>query len=182
MKIACLGWGSLIWNPDGLPIQEPWFDDGPMVQVEFARKSSDGRITLVLTPDSIPVRSLWVVMNSTELEQAKKSLSEREGINYVNHPEWIGGWVNGMQNPETISNLAQWTSSHGIDGVIWTALPAKFNEIGVVPSEDQIVHYLQSRLGQDREIAKEYIERAPRQIDTAYRRKIEKILGWTPRE
>lgn len=182
MKIACLGWGSLIWNSGNLPIQRHWFNDGPMVQVEFARKSSDGRITLVLTPDAVPVRSLWAVMDSTELEQAKKSLSEREGINYENHPDWIGGWVDGMQNPEMISDLAQWTASRGIDGVIWTALPAKFNEIGVVPSEEQIVQYLRSRLGQDREIAKEYVERAPKQIDTAYRRKIEAELNWLPRD
>lgn len=182
MKIACLGWGSLIWNPRNLPIQKPWLEDGPMVQVEFARQSSDGRITLVLTRDSVSVQSLWAVMNSAELEEAKKSLSEREGITYENHPEWIGGWVRGMQNPEMISDLAQWTSSRGIDAVIWTALPPKFNRVQITPYLDQVVQYLQSLRDHEREIAQEYVERAPRQIDTAYRRKIEETLGWTPRD
>ena len=39
MKIACLGWGSVIWDPRALPIQREWFKDGPFAPVEFTRQS-----------------------------------------------------------------------------------------------------------------------------------------------
>jgi hypothetical protein len=48
MKIAVLGWGSLIWQPRELRISLPiWKTDGPELPVEFARVSMDGRLTLV---------------------------------------------------------------------------------------------------------------------------------------
>ncbi len=48
MRIACLGGGSLVWDPGGLPIQRSWFCGGPFAPVEFTRQSSGGRITLVI--------------------------------------------------------------------------------------------------------------------------------------
>src|SRR5450759_1341439 len=76
--IACMGWGSLIWDPRELPIQRTWFEDGPFIPVEFVRKSMDGRITLVLEPTATPVRSLWAVMDATEVGGGGTVLSQRE--------------------------------------------------------------------------------------------------------
>jgi hypothetical protein len=48
MRIAILGWGSLIWKPNGLPMSGDWKRGGPVLPIEFSRVSSDGRLTLVI--------------------------------------------------------------------------------------------------------------------------------------
>ena len=86
MKIGCLGWGSLVWRPDNLPVQkagnhpvpEDWYPDGPSLPIEFTRYSSGNRVTLVLTPGKNLVQSLWNQMLVADLDQAKKELAIRE--------------------------------------------------------------------------------------------------------
>lgn len=79
MKIACIGWGSLIWSPRNLLIQRKWHSDGPLLPIEFARQSKDGRITLVITEGANLVRTLWALMVTDNLQEAKQSLGIREG-------------------------------------------------------------------------------------------------------
>jgi hypothetical protein len=44
--------------------------------VEFLRESVNGRLTLVLSKKSKPVRTLWALMNTNDLNVAKESLRE----------------------------------------------------------------------------------------------------------
>lgn len=176
--IACLGWGSLIWDPRELPIQRNWFDDGPLIHVEFVRKSKDGRITLVLEPTETPVRSLWAVMDTTDIATAREALRKRESCNSND----IGSWAAGEASPQLVLGLPEWAHARGIDAVVWTALPPKFGDpnTGNAPTEEEVVHYLSNLTGAVRDTAERYIRNAPRQIDTAYRRRIEAVLHWTP--
>lgn len=176
--IACLGWGSLVWDPRELAIQRPWFDDGPFIHVEFGRQSLDGRITLVLAKTDTPVRSLWAVMDATDLASAKMALRMREGIPEKNESFHIGSWSIGQQSPELVLGLADWAKARSVTHVVWTNLPPKFNSNTEMPSSEQVVQYLAGLTGASRETAERYVRFAPRQIVTAYRRSIEAALHW----
>jgi len=177
-NIACLGWGSLIWDPRNLPIHRYWFDDGPLIPLEFARQSKDDQITLVISPEARPARSLWTLMDSDSLEDAKERLRQREGTTMKN----IGNWLRKQGPPKEIPNLGKWAVGRNIDSVIWTALPPKFNrQEGRQPSMEEVLMHLRALSGTALDKAEEYIRRAPRQIDTAYRRRIKAELQWLPR-
>lgn len=181
LRIACLAWGSLVWDPRELPIRRVWFNDGPFAPVEFTRQSDNGRITLVIDPKAGPVRVLWGHMMSSSLDDARKALRDREGITGTNSLSRIGSWGIGDSLPRDIPELPQWADARGLDAVVWTALVPKFEGKERSPSVDEVIAYLRGLLGTVRDYARQYVERAPRQIDTAYRRQIEAALGWSCR-
>lgn len=177
MKIACLGWGSLVWDPFTLPIRGKWFEDGPLIQVEFARVSEDGRLTLVLTEKGTYARSLWSLLDVQKPEEAREALRVREG---APDDKYIHFWLNQPKNDSDSDTIERWANNLGIGAVVWTALPPKFDNNEQFPSEDEAVEYLKKLEYSKRCRAKEYIQKAPRQIDTNYRRRFELEFGWTP--
>lgn len=179
LRIACLGWGSLVWDPRQLPIHREWFKDGPFVPVEFCRQSDDDRITLVIERNSEPVRVLWAHMLPNTVVCAQKALCAREGIPAKGCISRIGTWSNGEPPPAHIPELPEWAQARALDTVIWTALPPRFRDEERTPSAKEVIDHLRELVGTARDHAKQYIERAPRQIDTDYRRRIEASLGWS---
>ena len=179
MKIACLGWGSLVWNPRQLPIHRGWFEDGPLVPVEFTRQSDDGRMTLVVEPRAAPLTVLWAHMVPLDLAPAVRALCYREGIADQNCSSWIGSWNRGESAPRNIADLPVWAETHELDAVVWTALSPRFEGKARSPSADEVIDYLRGLREPLRRRATEYIQRAPRQIDTDYRRQITIALGWS---
>jgi hypothetical protein len=178
--IACLGWGSLVWDPRDLPIHRRWFEDGPLVRAEFLRESQDKRITLVLHQDAPLVRSLWALMPVPSLAEAREKLALREGIKDTRIAQDIGSWSQGSPEVPVIAGLAIWAAARGIGHVVWTDLPPKFaGTAGRVPTADEVVQHLAGLKGPTRDVAERYIRRTPRQVDTDYRRAIEARLGWT---
>lgn len=181
MKIACLGWGSLVWDSRGLPIRIPWFMDGPLLPIEFARQSKGYPLTLVIVPEMALVRSLWVLMSISDVEKAKKELANREGIIEKNISRYVGCWPQGSASEHSyIEVIERWAIQKELDAVIWTALPPKFNEHEVTPSADDVISFLRDLPHERKKQAEEYIRKAPRQIDTDYRRRIEAEFHWTP--
>ena len=188
MNIACLAWGSLVWNPKDLPIQRRWFDDGPFAPVEFTRQSQDGRITLVLDEDAEPVRLIWARMTSSDVGQATEALREREGITALDWEPLIGRWCIRDKPPKSIPSLPMWAQAHGIDAAIWTALGPQYKKQGETkptkerPPPEWVLNYLQGLTGPLRDVAEQYFRCTPPQIDTEYRRRVEATLGWDYRE
>ena len=177
-NIVCLGWGSLIWDPRDLPIQSCWLKDGPLVPIEFARESQNRRITLVVLHTARSVRSLWALMDGEDVEEMKECLRVREGRT---KRQYVGSWNFGEPSPADIRGLDEWARCRNIDYVIWTALPTKRgSESNRVPSEEYVVEHLRKLRGRERDEAERYVRQAPRQIDTAYRRRIEAEFGWYP--
>ena len=171
----------MIWRPGSLPLEGGWCDDGPPLHVEFARKSNDGRITLVLTEDTPAICVLWCRLAARSVTEAKVALAERECITAKNIDRDIGFWTATVSSHHSGADaVGGWASSAGHAAVVWTALPPKFPDIVGKPSCQQVVRYLSSLKGTPRSAAEEYVRRAPSQIRTPYRDSIERELGWTP--
>lgn len=178
MKVACLGWGSLVWCPKDLPIVEPWYKDGPLLPIEFARQSQDGRLTLVITDGATPVNCLWSYIIATKPDDARKTLAKREDTSEKNIGLWQRDSSECFSYKEVIKN---WATKKEIDALVWTALPPKFKGTnGRIPTKDEVVEYLRSLEGDTlrQARARKYIEKAPKQINTEYREAIEQTLGW----
>ena len=124
-RIACLGWGSLIWDPGELRVDGDWQHDGPKIKVEFVRRSDSGLLTLVFFNDAKPVCSQWIWMAAEDLDGAIDNLATREGRGNPIPRKYIGQWPNGDAEPRII-DLESWAEKQGTDYVIWTALPPKF--------------------------------------------------------
>ena len=180
MRIGCLGWGSLIWDPRDLPFRGIWFRDGPLVPIEFARQSKDDRITLVLVSGRPVVRSLWSVLSVRSLDEAQTALAKREGTDKENIGVWKTGTADANTSLQVCQTIGQWAMRLALDSVVWTALPAQFNGEKRVPTVREVVGHLSNLQHEKRRNAEEYIRMAPRQIDTDYRRRIEADLHWKP--
>jgi len=181
MKIACLGWGSLIWRPENLLIHREWFSDGPFLPVEYVRQSNDGRLTLVISQDAKPIRILWSLMATDKLEEARESLRIRENIPKSKSDISIAS-ITAIDSTEdeTALRIQQWAKSLRIDAAVWTNLPPKFNNVaGQSPTLKEAIDYIKNLNINTRNTVEDYIRRTPKQIDTEYRRKFESEFGWT---
>ena len=184
MKIAILGWGSLIWQPKDLKFDTNigWKENGPVLPIEFARISKDGRLTLVITPNGTEVPTLYSVSSFDSLDLAVLNLAVREGsgrksIGYYDKSKDVFSPIE-FSFKENIKN---WIQTTDFAAVIWTNLPEKLNLENMTKTEkdpDGRIDYLQNLKGSESALAEEYIRNAPKQIATKYRNQIIKTLGW----
>ena len=172
----------MIWCPRSLQVREDeWNRDGPFLPVEFARVSQDGRLTLVLYRDACEVQALWTWSAFTDLERAIENLKVREGTG----SERIGfvSLSNASHRcqavPRVLDRIRDWAVEKGFDAVVWTDLPSNFEErTGMALTEAHVIRYLRGLSDKVRNRAEIYIRKAPEQIATRIRRRIEAELCW----
>lgn len=168
MNIACLGWGSLIWDPRNLPCGT-WHNDGPALPIEFGRVSGGGKITLVLTdgPDLVP--TLWTCLNVASLDAAVVALQEREDVPNANLS--IGRWPGATRDYPGAVAIASWAKERNISAVVWTALkPGMSTDTrGVMPKLDDLLKHVENMDAETCAKTLEYVSKAPDQIRTAFR-------------
>jgi hypothetical protein len=182
MHIAILAWGSLVWDPRGLPITGEWNTDGPQLPIELARVSRDGRLTFVIHAGVPPVTTYWVRLTAMTVAEAREQLRQREGT----VDRFIGS-VPPRTRAEPTNEITQtidhWRKRRGLDGVIWTQLPANFEDAagyGQALTAENAVKYLLSLPPEERRLAETYIRKAPVQTQTPLRQIIAQRLGWHP--
>jgi len=189
LRIACLGWGSLIWSPRSLPMRGGWYANGPRLPIEFSRVAADGRVTLVVTPGSSEIACLWVELESASLLEAGLALARREKIPIGDEgvlPGTVGYWssAEGSSGHDEDGVIAVFARAQGLDAVVWTRLLSGLSEPdrGRVPGPDELVAHLEALDPEPRGVAEAYVRNTPRQIDTPNRRRFERHFGWTPSE
>jgi hypothetical protein len=181
MMIAVIGWGSLIWEPKTLDVTPPWHTDGPGLPVEFVRVSSRDRLTLVLI-DNVPLQpTLWALSRKSSLADAIRNLADREGTSELNIGSWPCQNTHGELKRRVVSIVADWARGRMLDGVVWTALgPKKPNGESGLGTDQEFIEYLRVLVKDGKAAAaKEYVEKAPRQIRTPLRSRIGQEFGWS---
>ena len=173
-----------MWNPGKLPIRGGWQHDGPFLPIEFARLSNHNRITLVILydhPDYAPSRSLWTLLDVHSPREAFEALKEREG---ARSDRAIGLWEKGRAEPvhQVDRQIARWAGSMGLDAVVWTKLGPKWEEgkriVERMPTKDEVITRIRTWDEPLGTYARLYLQMAPKQIDTPYRRAVFAKFGW----
>jgi hypothetical protein len=171
MKVACLGWGSLIWELKDFKVKhKEWFQDGPYLPIEFTRISENGRATLIIDKEANPVQVLWNFVSANNLEEAVTLLSERESCS----ENMIGRIISREHyTDQLLVEVSEWAKTKKIEAVVWTGLSYSRKTGNKRPTFKEVLSNLNSLDGSALVEAKKYILNAPPQIRTLYRKRLE---------
>ncbi|MDA8349013.1 MAG: hypothetical protein M0038_09465 [Pseudomonadota bacterium] len=184
MRIAILGWGSLLWEggPEFDNFHDEWKFDGPQVQLEFSRISKKrlGALTLVIDHEhGSPTTVAWCLSRRLQVEDAICDLRSREETTLANigrldvpeAPLPAGGVA---RNDAAEGPMIVWARSKGINVVIWTALKSNFAAQTKLPfSTVAALSYVKTLPPEGKVKAAEYVWRAPEFVQTPMRRALQ---------
>ena len=120
----------------GLKKRSPWYSDGPVLPVEFARISEGGRVTLVIVPSKKKSPTCWALSAHTNLDTAKNELVQREGIRDLRDIHGVTKEVRLIGPPggmtSVFTTVLKWLrGKNDLDAAIWTGLESNWeNKLG----------------------------------------------------
>lgn len=182
MKIAILGWGSLLWEggEEFDRWHDVWREGGPILKLEFSRISEKkrlGALTLVIDEEhGIPVTVAWCLSSRARLEDVVSDLRCREdtmveNISYLNIVS-----LGNRSNDSTAENrILEWAQAKVMDAVVWTSLKSNFTKKTAQRfSVANAVSYLKALSPEGKSKAAEYVWRAPAFVETPVRSALQK--------
>jgi hypothetical protein len=182
VKIAILGWGSLIWDdrPEFDELHDQWLPDGPQLSLEFSRVSKTRHSALTLVIDEQHGEECvvnYALSRRHDLDDAISDLRCREGTVHRRIGHFVAeGSRSG--DPTVPDAIKSWLEERQLDAAVWTGLASNFlDTTGQAFSIPNAIEHLQSLPSEGKAKAAEYIWRAPNCISTPLRRALE-IEPW----
>jgi hypothetical protein len=180
MKIAILGWGSLLWDPRDLQTAAPFERAGPNLPIEFCRVSKNHRLTLIIDETFGTLCQTYAATSAcNNLDEAIENLRLREqmpsaaDVGFVEIATDARSPIATERHPHAIETIADWALNAGHDAVIWTALDSNFaDRTGEPFSVNAAMRFLENLEQHDPEAfarALEYIRLAPAATQTPVR-------------
>jgi len=182
IKIAILGWGSLLWDRHAEfdAQHEDWLFDGPRLKLEFSRVSESRKQALTLVIDANNGALCRVAYafskrgnpENTICDLMSRERTKRENIGFY----FLDGSRHQSRDPEATEKISTWARSKEIEVVVWTDLSSNFKEDSPCGQDfsvkTAIAHV--AALGADGRVkAAEYVWRAPDFVDTPLRRALQ---------
>lgn len=186
MRIAILGWGSLLWEGGEFDDwHDAWQYDGPSLKIEFSRISERrlGALTLVIDAEhGSPTTVAWCLSKRETIEDAICDLGRRErttleGIGHI-HLNQQATLPNATEAEE---RTVAWARDRKLDAVIWTGLHGNFSTKAKIPfSVGAAVAYVKQLSPTAMARAAEYVWRAPDFVRTPVRSALQRS-PWFPK-
>jgi hypothetical protein len=196
-RVAILGWGSLIWKAATLRDalvggdrgEAAWHEGGPPLPIEFSRISGPKQeryLSLVIDrKHGVLVPTRLALSSRLAYEEARIDLADREhtAIDQIA----VVDLATGRSSSREVSvrdAVRRWARSTKVAAVVWTDLPPNFGQGGKggpkAFSTDEALTFLRDLVGPSLIRAREYMTRAPREVDTPVRRQAYES-GWLAR-
>jgi hypothetical protein len=180
MKIAILGWGSLIWDPRDLQLATAFEPTGPSLPIEFCRISKNLRLTLIIDETFGTLCQTYAATCACNtLDDAVENLARREGmsgtadVGYADLTSQERGRAATRRHPHAVESIDDWALHAGYDAAIWTALDSHFEDRTSEPfsvnAAMRFLENLEQHDGQAFARALDYIRRAPGATQTPVR-------------